>query len=146
MNDASKYPSNGLVLKLHWPPDTDAQSGTRYVVVELQDTAGLVVASMSVPRDQLLQAFTRQLDHHPSVTLDGFVSAADGFELANFEEISFSQLKNPPIALDKLVADAVSPEMLDDEPEASKLLSEFHARLLKSLEFVEKAIASLPEP
>ena len=50
------------------------------------------------------------------------------------------------IPLDQLVANAVSPEMLEDEPDAAQQLSEFHSRLLKSLEHVEQAIASLPKP
>jgi hypothetical protein len=114
MNDATPKSTSDLQLNLHWPPETDALSGVRHVVVELQDTAGLAVASMSVPRDQLLQAFVRQLDHHPFATLDGFVSAT-------FEDISFPQLVNPPIALYQLVADAVSPDMLEDEPEAANM-------------------------
>ena len=46
----------------------------------------------------------------------------------------------------QLVSQAVAPEMLQDEPEAAQILSKFRARLLKSLEHVEQAIASLPKP
>ena len=54
MNDATRKPSGDLLLKLHWPPETGALSGAQYVAVELLDTAGLVVASMSVLKEQLL--------------------------------------------------------------------------------------------
>ena len=50
------------------------------------------------------------------------------------------------IPLDQLIANAVSPEMLEDEPDAAQQLSEFRTRLLKSLELVEQTIASLPKP
>ena len=49
------------------------------------------------------------------------------------------------VGLDQLVAEAISPEMLEDEPEAAKMLSKFRDRLRKSLEHVEQAIASLPK-
>ena len=47
------------------------------------------------------------------------------------------------VSLDKLVGDAVSPDMLEDEPLAEELLLQFRKRLLLSLEYVEKALASV---
>lgn len=49
----------------------------------------------------------------------------------------------PPqqIALDKLVAEAVSPDMLEDEPLAEALLTRFRERLFLSLQHVDKALA-----
>ena len=138
MSDAPRNPTSDLLLKLHWPCDEGALNGARYVVVELQDKAGLAVASMSVPKEQLLPAITQELDHQPLLSLEGFVSVIS-------DVISLSQLENPPIALDQLVAVAVSPEMLEDEPEATQMLSKFRDRLLRSLEHVERAIASLPK-
>jgi hypothetical protein len=138
MNDATRKPSGDLLLKLHWPPETGALSGAQYVVVELQDTAGLVVASMSVLKEQLLAAIMQELDHQPLLSLEGCVSAIS-------DVISLSHLKNQPIPLDQLVADAVSPEMLEDEPEVLQYLAEFRTRLLKRLELVDQAIASLPK-
>jgi hypothetical protein len=138
MSNPQKKPASDLLLKLHWPPETGALSGAQYVVVELQDTAGLEVASMSVFKEQLLSAITQELDHQPLLSLDGLASVT-------FDGSSSSQLENQPIALDQLVANAVSREMLQDEPEATHMLSEFRARLLKSLEHVDAAIASLPK-
>jgi hypothetical protein len=139
MSDAPRNPTSDLLLKLHWPSDEGALNGARYVVVELQDTAGLAVASMSVPKEQLLPAITQELDHQPLLSLEGFVSVIS-------DVISLSQLENPPIALDQLVADAISPEMLEDEPEAASMLDKFRTRLLKSLAHLDTAIASLPKP
>lgn len=137
MNDASKDPSRNLVLKLYWPSEQDAEGGAPRVVMELQDTAGLAVASMSVLKGQLLPTIAQELDHQPLLSMEGCISVISDL-------ISSSQLENLPIALDQLVADAVSPEMLEDEPEAAHMLSEFRTRLLKSLELVEQAIALLP--
>jgi hypothetical protein len=136
MSDAPRKTTNDLLLKLHWPSEQGAVSGAQYVVVELQDTAGVAVASMSIPKEQLLPAIAQELDHQPLLSLEGCVSVI-------FDLITPSQLESRPIALDQLVADAVSPEMLEDEPEAIQMLTEFYNRLLKSLELIEQAIASL---
>lgn len=139
MSKPRRKPAGDLLLKLHWLPRRGAPSGAQYVVMELQDTVGVAVASMSVLREQLLAAITLEVDHHPLLSLKGFVSVIS-------DVISLSEPEIQPIALDQLVADAISPEMLDDEPEATHMLSEFRTRLLKSLELVEQAIASLPKP
>ena len=136
MNDASKDPSRDLVLKLHWPPEQGALSVTQYVVVEIQDSAGLAIASMSVLKEQLLSAISQELDQRPLLSLAGCVSVIS-------DVISLPQLENRPIPLDQLIADAVSPEMLEDEPEVLQHLSEFRTRLVKSLAQVDKAIAQL---
>ena len=139
MSNPQRKPASDLLLKLHWPTETGALSRTQHVVVELQDTAGLVVASMSVLKEQLLSTITQELDVQPLFSLDGCVSVFS-------DEVTLLQLENRTIALDQLVANAVSLEMLDDEPEAAQHLSQFRIRLIKSLEHVEKAIASLPKP
>ena len=136
MKDAQGKPTNDLRVKLHWPLELGKPA---VVLVELQDCSGLAIASMSIPTEDLLQATAEKLNHHPLVSIDGFAIAIS-------DEISLSQLEIQPIALDQLIADAVSPKMLEDEPDAAQQLSEFRTRLLKSLELVEKAIASLPKP
>jgi hypothetical protein len=130
--------ASDLLLKLRWPPETGALSGAQYVMVELQDTAGLAVASISVLKEQLLPAITQELDHQPLLSLEGFVSIISDWSSSSLSE-------NRSIPLHQLVADAVSPEMLEDEPEAAHMLAEFRTRLLKSLEHVDTAIASLPK-
>jgi hypothetical protein len=54
--------------------------------------------------------------------------------------------KADPIALDDLVAGAVSPDMLEDEPKAAELLLRFRQRLLSSLDHVNTALKSLSKP
>jgi hypothetical protein len=139
MSNSQRKPASDLLLILHWPPERGTLSGAQYVVMELQDSAGLVVASMSVLKEQLLPTITQELDLQPLFSLDGCVSVFSG-------EVNSLQLENQTIALDQLVASAVSPEMLEDEPNAAQHLSEFRTRLFKSLEHIDMAIASLPKP
>ena len=139
MNDASKDPSRDLLLKLHWPPDEIVAAGRHYVVVELQYVDGLALASISVSSEQLLQGVAQKLAHYPLISPDGFVSIASDEIVEALPDIHTT-------TLDQLIADAVSPEMLEDEPDAVHMLSEFRIRLLKSLDLVEQAIASLPKP
>jgi hypothetical protein len=75
----------------------------------------------------------------PTIGLDGNVSIMFDDDFQSADHVT-------TISLDQLVADAVSPEMLEDEPQAAQHLSEFRTRLLKSLELVEQAIASLLKP
>jgi hypothetical protein len=61
----------------------------------------------------------------PIIDIEGRVYVAD------WDEVS----SNPvPVTIDKLVADAISPDMLEDEPQAADLLLKFRQRLLSSLE------------
>jgi hypothetical protein len=108
-------------------------------VIRVATTSGQNLMSVSISREigrHLTSALVRAA---PTIGLDGKVSITfdDEFQSANHVTT---------ISLDQLVADAVSPEMLKDEPQVAQLLSEFRTRLLKSLELVDQAIASLPKP
>jgi hypothetical protein len=139
MKDAQSKPTNHLELKLHWPSDPGSVTGDQLVVAELQFVSGLALATMTVPSEQLLQAVAQNLACYALISLDGFVSVAS-------KQLSEAFPKGHLVALDQMVADAVSPEMLEDEPEAAQHLAEFRNRLLKSLELVDQAIASLSKP
>jgi len=138
MNDASKNPSRDWLLKLHWPSDEGLGVTEQHVIVELQEGKGHVLGTLSVPSDQLLQATAQKLEAYPILSPHGFVSVVS-------DEIT-KTLSNQAIALDQLVADAISPDMLDDEQNVALKLSELRARLLKSIEHVDHALASLPKP
>jgi hypothetical protein len=138
MNDALKEPSRELTLKLNWPSDQVRLANGQDVVVELQDANSLTIASLSVPSYQLLQAVSQKLKCYPLITPGGIVSVASDQTIQPL----------PPtqsITLDQLIADGISSDMLDDELNVAKMLSKLRTRLLKSLEHVEKAIASLPK-
>ena len=75
----------------------------------------------------------------PAIDLKGNVFVVDNSSL--------SAGQRPFTAtFDALIARAVSPDMFDDEPQAAELLCELRTRLIKSLEHVEQAIASLTKP
>jgi hypothetical protein len=138
MNDALKLPSRELTLKLNWPSGQVHLADRQHVVVELKNANGFTIASVSVPSDQLLQAVSQKLKCYPLMTPDGVVSVVSD-ETA--EPLPPTQLNT----LDQMVADGISADMLDDEPNAANMLFELRARLLKSLEYVEQAIASTPK-
>jgi hypothetical protein len=138
MNDALKYPSRDWLLKLHWGSDDGLGVPEQHVVVELQDSKGLVLGTLSVPSDQLLQAVAQKLECYPILSPHGFVSLVS-------DELT-EALSNDAISLDQLVAEAISPDMLDEEQNVATMLSELRARLLKSIEHVDHALASLPKP
>ena len=138
MNDASKHPSNDLTLKLSWPSDQAHLAGGQHVVVELQNAISLTIASLSAPSDQLMQAVSQKLRCYPLLSPDGTVSIAS-------DETAEPLPSTQTFTLDQLIANGVSSDMLDDEPKVANMLSELRARLLKSLEYVEQAIASLPK-
>lgn len=80
-----------------------------------------------------------ELSASPNVNLDGTI----------YVSINADVLELPigkAVTIDEFVYQAVQPDMLENEPEAANMLAEFRTRLLKSLEHVEQAIASLPKP
>ena len=138
MNDALKEPSRELTLKLSWPSDQAHLADDQHVVVELQNAKSLTIASVSVPSGQLLQAVSQKLKCYPLMTPDGIVSVVS-------DETAEPLPPTQSNTLDQLVAEGISSDMLDDEPNAANMLFELRARLLKSLELVEQAITSLPK-
>jgi len=136
MNDAIENPPPDLVLKVHWPHDGELSLEGRRAIVELQFADGSALASMSVRSVLLLQAVAQKLAVNPMISLAGLVSVDCGGLPAPLPE-------SHAIALDQLVAEAISPDMLEDEPDAARMLSEFRSRLLKSLGHVDQAIVSL---
>jgi hypothetical protein len=138
MNDAMKNPSVDWALIMHWPSDEGLGATGQHVIVKLQEGKSHVLGALSVPRDQLLQAVAQKLDGYPILSPHGFVSIVS-------DELT-ETLSNQAIALDQLVAEAISPDMLNDEPNVETMLAELRARLLKSIEYVDRALASLPKP
>jgi hypothetical protein len=139
MNDALKYPSRDLTLQLNWPSDQVHLADEKRVVVELQDASGLAIASVSVRKDKLFQAVLEKLTCYPLMTPDGLVYVVS-------DQMAEPLPSVQTIALDQLIAESISADMLDDEPNAANMLSELRVRLLKSLELLEQAIVLLPKP
>jgi hypothetical protein len=131
-------PSLGLIVKLHRSSDHGSAGTNEHVIIELQDTDGRSVALMSVPDDQLQQELSRILKPCVLMSPEGLISAS-------FEEPTLEVGAKEAISIDQVIAEAISPDMLEDESEVPQMLAKFRDRLLKSLEHVENAIASLPK-
>jgi hypothetical protein len=139
MNDALKDLASDLILELDWLSDEDRLADGHRVVLKLQDANNQTMASLSVPSDQLRKAMSQKLKCYSLMTPNGIVTVAS-------DETEEPLPSDKTITLDQLIGDGISSDMLDDEPNAANMLSELHSRLLKSLELVELAIASLPKP
>ena len=72
----------------------------------------------------------------PIVDLEGLVHVDDWEDDPLF-------IPREHISLDRLVAEAVSPDMLEDEPFAADLLMRFRERLCAALQHVDKALATV---
>ena len=106
------------------------------IVFELADSDGTILASASIPVETIVELLQPHVSIFAELQLDGTVS---------LESELFAPAPLPKTTdILELVRQALAPEMLEDEPEVAKMLSKFRDRLLKSLEHVEKAIASLP--
>jgi hypothetical protein len=111
---------------------------TGEAVIRIATPSGQNLISLSIAREigqHIISAITQA---NPSIDTDGTVTVILDDEVQQTIQVA-------AVALDQLVAEAIAPEMLEDEPEAAQMLSKFRDRLLKSLEHVEQAIASLPK-
>jgi hypothetical protein len=129
-------PTSGLIVKLRRSSDHLSVGTNEHVAIELQDTGGRSVALLSVPEDQFHQELSRILKPCVLMSPEGLISAS-------WEESMMELNTIKAISIDQFIAEAISPEMLEDEPEAAQMLTKFRDRLLKSLEHLEKALASL---
>jgi len=110
--------------------------GTDENVIRIATTSGRSLLSISIS-PEISQHITSALAQATAaINIDGSVITIydDEFQPSDHGDA---------VPLDQLVAAAVSPDMLEDEPSASTMLSMFRTRLLKSLEVVEQAIASV---
>jgi hypothetical protein len=141
MNDPSiDNGSDGISFTWRIKPNTDQGIAVLHnlIVIELANPHGSTVASISIPTEKINELLWPYLSIFVELQLDGTVSLD-------------SEIRAPTLApsmetdILQLVSQAVAPEMLEDEPEAAQMLFKFRDRLLKSLEHVEWAIASLPK-
>ena len=110
---------------------------TAEAVIRIATPAGQNLISLSIAREISQHITSATTQANPSINIDGSVTVILDNDVQQTIQVA-------TVALEQLVAEAVAPEMLEDEPEAAQMLSKFRDRLLKSLEHVEKAIASLP--
>jgi hypothetical protein len=108
------------------------------IILELSDARRSTMASVSMPSDTINALLRPYLSIFVELQLDGTVSLDSEICAPTLESSTETDIL-------QLVSQAVALEMLEDEPDALQMLSKFRDRLLKSLEHVEKAIASLPK-
>ena len=111
---------------------------TGEAVIRIATPSGQNLISFSITREIGLHIASAIIQATPSINIDGSVTVMFGDDV---QQTAPAEI----VDIDQLVAEAVAPEMLEDEPEAAQMLSKFRDRLLKSLEHVEMAIASLPK-
>jgi hypothetical protein len=131
-------PTSEFIVKLRRSSDHFSAGTNQHVTIELQDTSGRSIALMSVPEEQLYEELSRILNPYVLMSPEGLISAS-------LEESTLGLGAEKAISIDQVIAEAIAPEMLEDEPGALQMLSKFRDRLLKSLEHVDQAIASLPK-
>ncbi len=110
--------------------------GTGEAVIRIATPSGQNLISLSIAREIGQHIASARVQVTPSINIDGSTTVM-------FDDDLQQTIQAVTVGLDQLVAEAIAPEMLEDEPEVAKMLSKFRDRLLKSLEHVEKAIASL---
>lgn len=105
-------------------------------VIRLKTDSGQDLLSLSIAPELGQHIAAAYTGTNVFIGIDGNVSVVFDNEFQLRDRAAF-------VSLDQLVASAVSPDMLEDEPDAAAMLVELHGRLLKSLEYVDEAIASL---
>jgi hypothetical protein len=129
---------NDVTWRIRKSNDRSVEVSEGPIVLELADAQGWTLASVSIPSVTINELLRPYLSIFVELQLDGTVSM-------DSEICAFTSAPSTETDILQLVSQAAAPEMLEDELEAAQMLSKFRERLLKSLEHVEKAIASLPK-
>ena len=106
--------------------------------LRLIDTSGMTAMRLALPADIVEPVVFAQREILVSMTPDGAVAA---WPL----DADVHNSPQKPIALDALVENAVTPQMLEDEPDAVRMLQTLHDRLKSAMSIVEAALGKLPE-
>jgi hypothetical protein len=111
---------------------------TGEAVIRIATPSGQNLVSLSIAHEIIQHIASARAQATPSINIDGSATVM-------FDDDVQQTIQVVTVELELLVAEAIAPEMLEDEPEAAQMLAKFRDRLLKSLEHVEQAIASLPK-
>jgi hypothetical protein len=129
---------NDVIWRIRQSKDRSVEVLDSSIVLEFSDALGSTMVSVSVPSETIDELLRPYLSIFIELQLDGTVSLDSEICAPRLEPSTETDIL-------QLVSQAVALEMLEDEPDASQMLSKFRDRLLKSLEHVEQAIASLPK-
>ena len=114
--------------------NTHGDPETIYSLV-LSNTGKIEIMRFALPRSFVDEIQRDTAGIELLMSLDGTVSI-DSLDMSAPAQLA-------SIGLDALVARDVSPDMLDDEPNAAEMLSKLRARLLTALRSVDNAMVSL---
>jgi hypothetical protein len=129
---------NDFTWRIRQSKDGSVEDLDSTIVLELSDARSSTLASVSMPSETINALLRPYLSIFVELQLDGTVSLDSEICAPTLESSTETDIL-------QLVSQAVALEMLEDEPEAAQMLCKFRDRLLKSLEHVEQAIASLPK-
>jgi hypothetical protein len=115
--------------------DDAADIGSTAYELRLLEPSGATAMRFTLPADTVEPVVLSQTDMLISMTPDGAVTACTDSDA--------DRPSTEPIAIDELVKRAVTPRMLDDEPDVGGMLQTFRDRLRHALEIVETAMARL---
>ena len=122
-----------LALEKHGQ-GTHGEPETTYSLV-LSNTDKMEIMRFALPRSFVDEIQRDTAGIELLMSLDGTVSI-DSLDMSEPAQLA-------SIGLDALVARDVSPDMLDDEPNAADMLAKLRARLLTALRSVDNAMVSL---
>ncbi|MFN0193541.1 MAG: hypothetical protein ACKVP5_16465 [Aestuariivirga sp.] len=129
-------PSPGLSqggLRLSFTADTRARDSESYTVA-VSDENGAAVLTAHLPREIVDKIVLAQAEVTVALTLSGDVYA----DLESIEDHV-----RAPTAIDELVAQAVEPRMIEDEPQTDALLLNLRRKLMATVSAVDKALETL---
>lgn len=127
---------HGLTLSIASDDEAFDHDESARVSLRLTDASGSEVMSLHIPNHMAVHLATTQQNFILIMNIEGVVGC-----VGNGEELA--SVRAHAVEIDTLVAQAVSPDMLQDEPNASQLLTKFKERLVRSLVTVDEAIAAL---
>lgn len=106
------------------------------VVLELTDSSGTALASVSIPSETLDELLRPYISTVAELQIDGTISMETEFSTA---------LSTPPTETDllQLVSRALAPEMLEDELDVKGQLAILRKRLTDALALVDHTLATL---
>jgi hypothetical protein len=128
----------GATWRLRRPEGHGAKALDRPIVFELTDTNATNLVSISIPPEKIEELLKPHLSIFFELQLDGSVPV----------DSEFFSLFPPPTTTDilELVRRALTPEMLQDEPNLPDQLKELRRKLTESLALVDKTLADLEKP
>lgn len=133
----------GVQLEMHFTFEVEEDEATAIVGtdtyrLQLADGVGQSIMTLRLPAELIEPVVASKLEHTISMALDGTIAMTTDGSSADGSSHDASSIET-------LVADAVGPSMLDDEPAAQQMLRMLRDRLRQALGAVDAAIARMED-